>query len=80
MAQKDLYVVEGSVTEALPNTTFRVEIDDPEAPAELSGKTILCTLSGKMRMYRIRVIPGDKVKIEVTPYDLNKGRITFRTK
>ena len=80
MADKELYTVEGSVTEALPNTQFRVNVDDPEAPPELAGKELLCTLSGKMRMYRIRVIPGDRVKMEVTPYDLNKGRITFRMK
>jgi len=64
---------EGIVTEALPNTMFRVKLDDEE-------REILCTLSGKMRMYRIRVLPGDKVTVEMTPYDENRGRITYRTK
>ena len=65
-------VVEGEVTEALPNTMFRVKLAD--------GRLLLCHLSGKMRMYRIRVLPGDKVKIETTPYDESKGRIVYRTK
>ncbi len=64
--------VSGVVTEALPNTTFRVEIED--------GRILLCYLSGKMRMYRIKVIPGDKVKVELTPYDETKGRIVYRDK
>jgi len=62
--------VEGIVTEALPNATFRVKIED--------GRVILCHLAGKMRMYRIKVIPGDKVKVEVSPYDESKGRIVYR--
>lgn len=64
---------EGVVTEALPNTMFRVKLDD-------ENREILCTLSGKMRLYRIRVLPGDKVTVEMTPYDENRGRITYRTK
>ena len=64
--------VEGEVVEALPNTMFRVKLDD--------DRLLLCHLSGKMRMYRIRVLPGDKVKVETTPYDENKGRIVYRTK
>jgi len=71
--------IEGSVTQALPNTMFRVKVDD-EAPEEWRAREILCTLSGKMRMYRIRVLPGDRVKIEVTTYDENRGRIVFRFK
>lgn len=62
----------GTVVEALPNTQFRVQLDN--------GQTILAHLAGKMRLYRIRVMPGDQVKVEVTPYDPNKGRITFRVK
>jgi len=62
----------GTVTQALPNTTFRVQLDD--------GGEILAHLSGKMRMYRISIMPGDKVKVEITPYDLTKGRITYRIK
>ena len=62
----------GVVTEALPNTTFRVELED--------RRVILCHLSGKMRMYRIKVMPGDKVKVELTPYDETKGRIVYREK
>ena len=74
MAQnKQVIKKEGIVQEALPNAMFRVKLNDEE-------KVILCTLSGKMRMYRIRVLPGDKVKIEMTPYDENRGRITYRTK
>ena len=64
--------VEGEVIEALPNTMFRVKLAD--------GRLLLCHLSGKMRMYRIRVLPGDKVKVETTPYDKEKGRIVYRTK
>lgn len=74
---KNTFEIEGVVTEALPNTTFRVVVNDG-APEDMSGKTLLCTLAGKMRMYRIKVMPGDKVKCEVSPYDTTKGRITFR--
>lgn len=77
--KQDTFEVEGTVTEALPNTTFRVTLAE-DAQQDLAGKTILCALSGKMRMYRIKVMPGDKVKCEVSKYDLSKGRITFRTK
>ncbi|OGV92960.1 translation initiation factor IF-1 [Microgenomates group bacterium RIFCSPLOWO2_01_FULL_47_10] len=71
--------ITGEVTQALPNTSFRVMLG-PDAPAELVGKEILCMLAGKMRLYRIRVMPGDKVKVEMTPYDQTKGRIIFRDK
>lgn len=67
---KDL--AEGEVTEALPNTLFRVKLD--------SGETILAHLAGKMRIYRIRIMPGDRVRVETTPYDPTKGRIVFRLK
>ncbi len=60
----------GVVIEALPDTTFRVELDD--------GRVLLCHLSGKMRMHYIRVMPGDKVRVELTPYDEKKGRIVYR--
>ena len=62
----------GVVTEALPNTTFRVELKN--------GQKLLCHLSGKMRMYHIRVMPGDKVKVELTPHDKARGRIVYREK
>lgn len=62
--------VEGEVTECLPNTLFRVKLSN--------GHIILCHLSGKMRLNFIRIMPGDKVKVEVTPYDSGKGRITYR--
>lgn len=62
--------LEGEVLESLPNAMFRVKTDD--------GKTVLCTLAGKMRIYHIKVMPGDRVKLEVTPYDETKGRIIFR--
>ena len=64
------------VTESLPNAMFRVNI--AEGPEELVGKTVLCTLNGKMRRFRIRVLPGDKVTAELSIYDLNRGRITRR--
>jgi translation initiation factor IF-1 len=70
---KNLIIKEGVVTEALPNTMFRVKLDKED-------REILCTLSGKMRMYKIRVLPGDRVKLEMTPYDENRGRITYRSK
>lgn len=62
----------GTVLQALPNTMFKVKLDE--------GPEILAHLSGKMRMYRISIMPGDKVKLEITPYDVNKGRITYRLK
>lgn len=73
------FAVQGMVRECLPNTTFRVEIHASEIP-ELVGKELLFTLVGKMRLNRIRVMPGDKVIGYVTKYDLAKGKITFRTK
>jgi translation initiation factor IF-1 len=62
--------VEGEVVEALPNTMFRVKLD--------SGHEVLAHISGKMRMHYIRILPGDRVKVELSPYDLNRGRITYR--
>jgi len=73
---KDIINLMGEVTEALPNTMFRVKVQ--EGPEELIGKTVLCTLNGKMRRFRIRVMPGDKVLAEMSIYDLNRGRITRR--
>ena len=64
--------VEGIVSECLPNTLFRVKIAD--------GRIVLCHLSGKMRINYIQILPGDRVKVEMTPYDLTKGRITYRMK
>ncbi|HUS60391.1 MAG TPA: translation initiation factor IF-1 [Nevskiaceae bacterium] len=64
--------VEGVVTEALPNTMFRVKLKD--------SRVVLCHLSGKMRMHRIRVMPADKVEVEMTPYDETRGRIVYRYK
>jgi translation initiation factor IF-1 len=72
MSDKKGEQVEGTVLEALPNTMFRVELED--------GRKLLCHLAGKMRMYRIRIMPGDKVKVETTPYDEKKGRIVYRLK
>jgi len=72
----DTLQVMGEVTESLPNAMFRVNI--AEGPEELVGKTVLCTLNGKMRRFRIRVLPGDKVTAELSIYDLNRGRITRR--
>lgn len=78
MAQNNIQA-EGEVTEALPNTMFRVVVDST-APELIRGKILLCTLAGKMRMFRISVMPGDRVKLEVSPYDLSRGRITYRQK
>ncbi len=64
-------VVEGEVLENLPNTLFKVKLNESE-------KVILCYLSGKMRKNYIKILPGDKVRIEITPYDLNRGRIVYR--
>ena len=81
MVHKGTFEVEGEVTQALPNTFFRVQLNQEESvPEHLRGKMILCHLSGKMRMYYIKVLPGDKVKLEMTSYDDAKGRIVYRYK
>ena len=72
VAQKEVIKLTGTVLEALPNAQFRVELEN--------GHTIIAHVSGKMRKYYIRLIPGDKVEVELTPYDLTKGRISFRLK
>ena len=69
-ANKEFLVVKGTIEENLPAATFRVKLEN--------GQSILCYLSGKMRMNRIRLTPGDDVQVEITPYDLTKGRITYR--
>lgn len=79
MGHKGTFTVEGEVVEALPNTMFRVKIKD-EKYLKLSGRVVLCHLSGKMRINYIRIMPGDKVRFEMTPYDLEKGRIIYRLK
>ncbi|OGH47637.1 MAG: translation initiation factor IF-1 [Candidatus Levybacteria bacterium RIFCSPLOWO2_01_FULL_39_10] len=70
MVHKGSFEIEGVVLESLPNTLFRVET--PE------GRIIICHLSGKMRMNFIKILPGDRVRVEMTPYDESKGRITYR--
>lgn len=70
MPKEDKIEVEGSILEALPNAMFRVEIP--------GGKVVLAHISGKMRMHYIKILPGDKVRLELSPYDLTRGRITFR--
>lgn len=83
MAQNknDVIEVEGKVVEVLPNTLFRVEIDKSDSLPQLVGRIILCHISGKMRMNYIRLLEGDRVKVEMSPkYDVDKGRITFRIK
>ncbi len=72
MAKDDVIEVDGIVKEALPNAMFRVELEN--------GHKVLCHIAGKMRMHYIKILPGDKVKVELTPYSLDKGRITFRYK
>lgn len=74
MAKEDIIEVTGVVTEVLPNAFFKVKLDDME------DKEIICYLSGKMRKFTIKVILGDQVEVELTPYDLTKGRITRRHK
>ena len=69
---KDVIEIDGTVIESLPNAMFKVELDN--------GHIILAHISGKMRMHYIKILPGDKVTIEMTPYDLSKGRITYRHK
>lgn len=70
--EKDVIELEGEVTEALPNALFRVRVE--------TGQLILAHVSGRMRKHFIRILPGDKVKIELSPYDLTRGRITYRMK
>ncbi|KRB75765.1 translation initiation factor IF-1 [Noviherbaspirillum sp. Root189] len=72
MAKDDVIQMQGKVLENLPNATFRVELEN--------GHTVLGHISGKMRKNYIRILPGDKVTVELTPYDLSKARITFRSK
>lgn len=72
MSKQDVIEIEGTVVEALPNAQFRVELPN--------GKVILAHISGKLRMNFIKILPGDKVTVEMSPYDLSKGRITWRAK
>ena len=72
MSKQSAIVQDGTVTEALSNAMFRVELEN--------GHEIIASISGKMRMHYIRILPGDKVKVEMSPYDLTKGRIVFRYK
>ena len=68
--KEDAIVLEGTVLESLPNAMFKVELEN--------GHQVLAHISGKMRMHYIRILPGDRVQVELTPYDLSRGRITFR--
>jgi len=72
MSKADVIEIEGTVTEKLPNAMFRVQLEN--------GHQILATISGKLRMNYIRILPGDKVTMEMSPYDLTKGRIIWRDK
>ncbi len=72
MAKEEAMQMQGEIEEALPNATFRVKLEN--------GHVVLGHISGKMRMHYIRILPGDKVTVELTPYDLTKGRIIFRAK
>ena len=72
MSKQDVFEVEGSIFEALPYAMFQVQL--------VNGHTILAHISGKIRMNFIKILPGDKVTVELTPYDLNRGRITYRYK
>jgi translation initiation factor IF-1 len=72
MPKEDAIEVEGTVVETLPNAMFRVKLDN--------GHRVLAHISGKMRMHFIKILPGDRVTIELSPYDFNRGRITYRSK
>lgn len=72
MAKEDAIELEGTVIEPLPNAMFKVELEN--------GHVVLAHISGKMRMHYIRILPGDKVTVELSPYDLSRGRITYRYK
>ena len=72
MAKQDAIEVDGTITEALSNAMFRVQLE--------SGHVIIANISGKMRMHCIKILPGDRVKVEMSPYDLTRGRISFRYK
>ncbi|MEC5399480.1 translation initiation factor IF-1 [Uliginosibacterium sp. H1] len=72
MSKEDVIEMQGEVTENLPNATFKVKLEN--------GHIVLGHISGKMRMHYIRILPGDKVTVQLTPYDLTKGRIVFRSK
>jgi translation initiation factor IF-1 len=72
MSKEDVIEMQGEVEENLPNATFRVRLEN--------GHVVLGHISGKMRMHYIRILPGDKVTVQLTPYDLTKGRIVFRSK
>ena len=72
MSKQDVIEVEGTILEALPNAMFQVQL--------VNGHVILAHISGKIRMNFIKILPGDKVTVELTPYDLNRGRITYRSK
>jgi translation initiation factor IF-1 len=72
VSKEELIETEGTVVDALPNAMFRVELEN--------GHRVMAHVSGKMRMNFIRILPGDKVKLELSPYDLSRGRITFRVK
>ena len=72
MAKEDVIEIEGTVIEALPNTNFKVKLEN--------GHEVLAHISGKLRMNYIKILPGDKVRLELSPYDLSRGRITWRDK
>jgi translation initiation factor IF-1 len=72
MAKEDTIEMQGEIVETLPNATFRVELEN--------GHEVIAHISGKMRKNYIRILPGDRVTVELTPYDLNRGRITYRAK
>ncbi len=73
MSKDDVFEMEGTVVEVLPNTVFKVKLN-------ANGQVITAHVSGKIRMHTIRILPGDKVTVEISPYDLTRGRITYRHK
>lgn len=79
MSNSATFSATGQIMENLPNTMFRVKISEADKP-EVIGKTILCTLSGKMRIHWIRILPGDRVRCDISSLDQTKGRITYKIK
>lgn len=78
MAKKNTILQSGTILETLPNTMFRVQLDPQEGEEE--GRTVIAVIAGKMRKYYIRILPGDRVDVEFSPYDLERGRVVYRYK
>jgi translation initiation factor IF-1 len=80
MSDQSNLIIEGTVVENLPNTMFRVKIDYSGNSPELLGQLILCTIAGRMRLHYVRLLPGDKVRCEISPLDKTRGRVVYKLK